>query len=63
MFVTEFHRGIFIAKGTDGCMFHEKVKFDRNFWLPILEKLENISVTDTSCKNLHTQGYSLDWIE
>ena len=39
MFVTEFHRGIFIAKGTDGCMFHEKVKFDRNFWFPILEKL------------------------
>ena len=41
MFVTEFHWGIFIAKGTDGCMFHEKVKFDRNFWLPILEKLEH----------------------
>ena len=41
MFVTEFHWGIFIAKGADGCMFHEKVKFDRNFWLPILEKLEH----------------------
>ena len=39
MFVTDFHRGIFIAKGTDGCIFHEKVKVDRNFWLPILEKL------------------------
>ena len=41
MFVTEFHWGIFIAKGTDGCIFHEKVKFDINFWLPILEKLEH----------------------
>ena len=41
MFVTEFHWGIFIAKGTDGSIFHEKVKFDRNFWLPILEKLEH----------------------
>ena len=41
MFVTDFHWGIFIAKGTDGCIFHEKVKFDRNFWLPILEKLEH----------------------
>ena len=41
MFATEFHWGIFIAKGTDGCIFHEKVKFDRNFWLPILEKLEH----------------------
>ena len=41
MFVTDFHWGIFIAKGTDGCMFHEKVKFDRNFWFPILEKLEH----------------------
>ena len=25
MFVTEFHWGIFIAKDTDGCMFHEKL--------------------------------------
>ena len=25
MFVTEFHWGIFIAKGTDGCTFHEKL--------------------------------------
>ena len=41
MFVTEFHWGIFIVKGTDDCIFHEKVKFGRNFWLPILEKLEN----------------------
>ena len=24
MFVTEFYWGIFIAKGTDGCIFHEK---------------------------------------
>ena len=41
MFVTEFHWGISIAKGTDGCMFHEKVKFDRNFWFPLLEILEH----------------------
>ena len=25
MFVKEFHSGIFIAKGTEGCIFHEKV--------------------------------------
>lgn len=41
MFVTEFHWGLFIAKGSDGCIFHEKVRFDANLWLPILEKPEN----------------------
>lgn len=41
MFVTEFYCGMFIAKGTNGCIFHEKEKFNANFWLPILEKLEN----------------------
>lgn len=40
MFVREFYWGMFIAKGSDGCIFHEKVNFDANFWLPILEKLE-----------------------
>lgn len=41
MFVTELHWGLFIAKGSDGCIFHEKVRFATNCWLPILDKLEN----------------------
>ena len=40
MFVTEYYWGMFVAKGTDGCIFHEKVRFTTNIWSPILEKLE-----------------------
>ena len=42
MFVAEIHWGVFIAKGTNCCIFYEKVNFDRNFWLPIFEKLEHV---------------------
>ena len=62
MFVTEFHWGIFIAKVTDGCIFHEKVNFDRNFRLPILEKLDHFCDRYVM-QELHTQGRNLDWIE
>ena len=39
-FVKESHRGILIVKGSNGDMFHEKVKFEEHFWSSILGKLE-----------------------
>ena len=40
MFVTEYHWGVLIAQGTDGGLFYEKVKFNEEFWSPILKNIE-----------------------
>ena len=40
MFVTEYHRGVLVAQGTNGDLFYEKVIFTENFWSPVLKKLE-----------------------
>ena len=41
MFVTGYHWGVFIAQGTEGGLFYEKVTFTEAFWSPILNKVEN----------------------
>lgn len=41
MFVTGYHWGVFIAQGTEGGLFYEKVTFTEAFWSPILNKMEN----------------------
>ena len=41
MFVTGYHWGVFIALGTEGGLFYEKVTFTEAFWSPILNKVEN----------------------
>ena len=40
MFVTGYHWAVFIAQGTDGGMFYEKVTSTERFWSPILNKVE-----------------------
>ena len=42
MFVKESSWGILIVKGSNGDMFHKKVKFEEQFWSRILGKLERV---------------------